>query len=163
MRPCAGGEGLHRLALVTISNWFHGNRSTQSQSSSSWVSSMRRSENWLGGWTLTRSIPLVTESIPFAGPFILCWIGADDLEWSLYYDKKKKNHEVKMAQHIGLVVDVIVVGSVRFCFFFFPLVYRQHHYLTYVFKRLVNRESSGIFNIYDVIVWFLDNILLYIW
>ena len=78
--------------------------------------------------------------------------------------KRKKNHEVKMAQYIGLVVDVIVVGFVRFCyFFFFPLVYRQHHYLTYVFKRLVNRESSGIFNIYDVIVWFLDNILLYIW
>ena len=68
-----------------------------------------------------------------------------------------------MAQHIGLVVDVIVVGFVRFCYFFFPLVYRQHHYLTYVSKRLVNRESSGIFNIYDVIVWFLDNILLYIW
>lgn len=67
-----------------------------------------------------------------------------------------------MAQHIGLVVDVIVVGFVR-VIFFFPLVYRQHRYLTYVFKRLVNRESSGIFNIYDVIVWFLDNILLYIW
>ena len=48
-------------------------------------------------------------------------------------------------------------------FFYSPLVYRQHHYLTYVSKRLVNRESSGIFNIYDVIVWFLDNILLYIW
>lgn len=68
-----------------------------------------------------------------------------------------------MAQHIGLVVDVIVVVFVRFCYFFFPLVCRQHHYLTYVFKRLVNRESSDIFNIYDVIVWFLDNILLYIW
>ena len=50
-----------------------------------------------------------------------------------------------------------------FVIFFFPLVYRQHHYLTYVSKRLVNRESSDIFNIYDVIVWFLDNILLYIW
>ena len=163
MRPCAGGDGLHRSALVTISNWFHGNRSTQSQSSSSWVSSMRRSENWLGGWTLTRSIPLVTESIPFTGPFILCWIGADDLEWSLYYDKKKKKPWSKN-------------GSVhwprRWCYccwfcsvllFFSPLVYRQHHYLTYVFKRLVNRESSGIFNIYDVTVWFLDNILLCIW
>ena len=48
-------------------------------------------------------------------------------------------------------------------FFFSPLVYRQHHYLAYVPKRLVNRESSDIFNIYDVIVWFLDKILLYIW
>ena len=44
-------------------------------------------------------------------------------------------------------------------FFFFPLVYRQHNYLTYVSKRLVNKESIGIFNIYDVIVWFLDKIL----
>ena len=34
--------------------------------------------------------------------------------------KRKKNHEVKMAQYIGLVVDVIVVGFVRFCYFFFP-------------------------------------------
>ena len=41
-------------------------------------------------------------------------------------------------------------------FFFFPLVCRQHNYLTYVSKRLVNKESIGIFNIYDVIVWFLD-------
>ena len=35
--------------------------------------------------------------------------------------KRKKNHEVKMAQYIGLVVDVIVVGFVRFCYFFPPL------------------------------------------
>ena len=47
--------------------------------------------------------------------------------------------------------------------FFFPLVYRQHHYLAYVSKRSVNRESIGIFNICDAIVWFLDKILLYIW
>ena len=66
---------------------------------------MRRLENWLGGWTLTSSIPLVTESIPFAGPFILGWIGADDLGWSLYYDKKKKNQEVQMAQRIGKIHD----------------------------------------------------------
>lgn len=59
-----------------------------------------------------------------------------------------------------LVVDVVVLfGFV----FFFPLVYRQHHYLAYVSKRLVNRESIGIFNICDAIVWFLDKILLYIW
>ena len=32
--------------------------------------------------------------------------------------------------------------------------YRQHHYLTYVSKRLVNKESIGTFNIYDVIVGF---------
>ena len=47
-------------------------------------------------------------------------------------------------------------------FFFFSLVYRQHHYIAPVPKRLVNRESIGIFNIYDIIVWFLDKILLYI-
>ena len=34
--------------------------------------------------------------------------------------KRTKKHEVKMAQYIGLVVDVIVVGFVRFCYFFFP-------------------------------------------
>ena len=150
MRPCAGSDGLHRLALVTISNWFHGdNSSTQSQSSSSWVSSMRRSENWLGGWTLTRSIPLVTESIPFVGPFILGWIGADDLGWSLYHDKNKKKTWSTIASSMMLLFCSVL-------FFFSPLVYRQHHYIAHVSKRLVNRESIGIFNIYDIIVWFLD-------
>lgn len=59
-----------------------------------------------------------------------------------------------------LVDDVVVLFG--FVLFFFPLVYRQHHYIAHVPKRLVNRESIGIFNIYDIIVWFLDKILLYI-
>lgn len=147
MRPCAGGDGLHRFALVTISNWFHGNRRTQSQSSSSWVSSMRRSENWLGGWTLTRSIPLVTESIPFAGPFILCWIGADDLEWSLYYDKKKKNHEVQSPRRWCCCF-------VRFCSFFSRLLIDNT-----IIQALSQQRIHRYLTFYDVIVWFLVKIL----
>ena len=59
-----------------------------------------------------------------------------------------------------LVVDVVVLfGFVLF----FPLVYQQHHYLAYGSKRLVNRESIGIFSICDAIVWFLDKIPLCSW